>query len=216
MGRDRAGGRRGAILDAVLTTLSKTGYERLTMDAVASCAHASKATLYRNWSGKAELVEDALQSRPPCERVVPDTGSIRGDLLAGLTQMVDEIRDQDLPIAQALLTAVHGEPDLGAWLRGHLVDERCDAARTWIAREVDRGRLPPGADAELVADVAVPMVLMRLLVPGDPPDRQFLERVVDDVVLPLLFRTTQSPGDHVHDRDHPGPDPSRVGQPTSA
>ena len=117
---------------------------------------------------------------------------------------------------QALLPAVHGEPDLGAWLRGHLVDERCDAARIWIAREVDRGRLPPGADADLMADVAVPMVLMRMLVPGQPLDRQFLERVVDDVVLPLLFRTAESPGDDVHDRDHPARDRSRVGQPTSA
>ncbi len=216
MATERTGERRGAILNAVITTLSRTGYERLTMDAVASCAHASKATLYRNWSGKADLVEDALQSRPPCDQVVPDTGSVRGDLLAGLSQMVDEIRDRDLSLARALLTAVHGEPDLGAWLRGHLVDERCDAARAWVAREVDRGRLPADTDAELLSDVALPMVLMRLLVPGQPLDRPFLERVVDDVVLPLLLRTTEVPGDHGHDREHPAHDRPRVGQSTRA
>lgn len=213
MTADGTGGRRGAILDAVLKTLASTGYDRLTMDAVANCAHASKATLYRHWAGKAELVEAALRHCDGQTVTLPDTGTVRGDLLAALTLMVDGLRDQDLSMIQGLLTATHAEPELADWLRGHLVDDRCAAARTWVAREVGRGRLPADADAELVTDVAVPMVLMRLLVTGQPVDQPFFERVVDDVVLPLLFRTTEHSGDHVHARDHAAHDHVGVGEP---
>ncbi len=214
---DAVDNRRKAIFAAVLQTLASTGYDRLTMDAVASCARASKATLYRHWAGKAQLVEDALRHCDGQTVALPDTGSVRGDLLAALTLMVDSLRDH-LSMIQGLLTAMHAEPDLAAWLRGHLVDDRCAAARTWITREVDRGRLPADTDADLVTDVAVPMVLMRLLVTGQPVDRVYLERIVDDVVLPLLLRTTTVPhdlvpGEHADDRSHTAADRPRVGEP---
>lgn len=210
---DAVANRRKAIFAAVLQTLASTGYDRLTMDAVASCARASKATLYRHWAGKAQLVEDALRHCDGQTVALPDTGSVRGDLLAALTSMVDGLRDQDLSMIQGLLTAIHAEPDLADWLRGHLVDDRCAAARTWAAREVDRGRLPAGADLDLVTDVAGSMVLMRLLVTGQPVDLAYLERIVDDVVLPLLFRTTQYPGEHADDRNQTAADRPRVGEP---
>ena len=75
------GDREQEILDAALTVLAEVGYDKLTMDAVAAEAKASKATLYRRWSSKPELVVDAVCSHkehPP----VPDTGTLRGDLLA--------------------------------------------------------------------------------------------------------------------------------------
>ena len=75
------GDREQEIFDATLQVLEEVGYDRLTMDAVATAARASKATLYRRWNGKVALVIDALLSQKgPHESV--DTGTLRGDLLA--------------------------------------------------------------------------------------------------------------------------------------
>ena len=98
------GDREQEILDAALTVLAEVGYDKLTMDAVAAEAKASKATLYRRWSSKPELVVDAVCSHkehPP----VPDTGTLRGDLLAAYCGLggVD-------PRAMAVIAAVVTAP----------------------------------------------------------------------------------------------------------
>src|SRR3954465_11667192 len=84
--RPRAGGNREAeILEAALDVLGEVGYDRLTMDAVALRAKASKATLYRRWNGKVSLVIDALHHghrHEDPEGGAIDTGSLRGDLIA--------------------------------------------------------------------------------------------------------------------------------------
>ena len=74
--------RDAAICDATLALLAEVGYDRMSMDAVAARAKASKATIYRRWPGKQELVLDAVRSRAPGMAVPEDTGSLRGDLLA--------------------------------------------------------------------------------------------------------------------------------------
>ena len=73
-------GRDAAICDATLALLLEVGYDRMSMDAVAARAHASKATIYRRWPGKQELVLDAVRARGVGLTVAEDTGSLRGDL----------------------------------------------------------------------------------------------------------------------------------------
>ena len=81
----RAAARRQAILDAALALLMEVGYDRLSMDALAERARAGKATIYRHWSGKAEVVVEAIRCRKCDDFPAPaDTGSLRGDLLASL------------------------------------------------------------------------------------------------------------------------------------
>lgn len=195
-------GRRGVILATALDLLGEVGFDRLTMDAVAARARASKATLYRHWAGKAELVTEALRDRVLVPAEIPDTGSVRGDLVAGLSLMVREVRDRDLHLAQGLLTALRDQPELAGCLRSQVVEDRCGAARAWIDREIARGTLPDGAEAAPVADVAVPMIMMRMLVTGEPVDEAYLERVVDEVVLPLLCRSAPPRKDHLHVRSN--------------
>ena len=77
-----AGERETEILDATLQILAEVGYDLLTMDAVAARAKASKATLYRRWKSKPELVVTAVMCHHSDTAAVPDTGSLRGDLLA--------------------------------------------------------------------------------------------------------------------------------------
>ena len=74
------------MLNVALELLAEIGYDKLTIDAVAERAHASKATIYRRWSNKAELVVEALGTQQPNFEVL-DTGSLEGDLDFGLTQL---------------------------------------------------------------------------------------------------------------------------------
>src|SRR5215467_12573472 len=80
------GDREQEILTAALEVLADVGYDRLTMDAVAQRAKASKATLYRRWNSKATLVVEAL-ARTKGVPVTPDTGALRSDLLAAFCGM---------------------------------------------------------------------------------------------------------------------------------
>src|SRR5579863_5183615 len=82
-GRPRDDAREQAILDAAIDLLAEVGYEAMSIEAVAVRAKSSKATIYRRWPGKAELVADAIRRRTePTLADLPDTGSLRGDLLA--------------------------------------------------------------------------------------------------------------------------------------
>src|SRR3954451_6638713 len=76
------GEREDEILDATVRLLMDVGYDRLTMDAVAAAARASKATLYRRWETKASLVLEAVLAQKGPADDLPDTGSLRGDLIA--------------------------------------------------------------------------------------------------------------------------------------
>ena len=103
------GDREAEILEATLEVLAEVGYDRLTMDAVAARAKASKATLYRRWNDKASLVVDALLVVKHTAET-PDTGTLRGDLIAsfcGLGGLTDE---QGVATFASVLTAIHGLP----------------------------------------------------------------------------------------------------------
>src|SRR3954465_12942622 len=113
------GVRENEILAATLEVLSDVGYDRLTMDAVAQRAKASKATLYRRWNGKVSLVIDALhhhhqQETPPTP---VDTGSLRGDLIASYCGAGGLTDKPEVAAFGAVLTAGMGDPEFAAALR---------------------------------------------------------------------------------------------------
>jgi AcrR family transcriptional regulator len=185
------GEREDEILTATLTLLNKVGYDRLTMDAVASASRASKATLYRRWSTKAELVVDAV-SRAGCMPAPDDvdTGSLRDDLVAlscsegGLTDMVP------LSVMSNLVTALHREPELMEAFHSRFLAPRIAQAQAMFARAGERGELGEGADTELLSQVLPAMVIHRAFVFASKPGRDFVERVVDEVVLPACRAET--------------------------
>src|SRR6476619_1461080 len=100
------GDREQEILDATLEVLADVGYDRLTMDAVATRAKASKATLYRRWNGKVSLVIDALLSVKSTPDL-PDTGTLRGDLIASFCGMGGLTDAQSVANFSSVITAIH-------------------------------------------------------------------------------------------------------------
>jgi len=179
--------REDAILAAVIELVAEVGYAGLTMDAVAAKARASKATIYRRWRNKAQLVKAALDAYDARQNEgLPDTGELRGDLYAVMRTLRDRASESYLAMINGLIAAAKHDEELATALREHVANEELSPFLVSLQRAVDRGELPPDADSELVHDVAEAMI-MRQLSTGTF-DEEFIARVVDDVLLVLLNR----------------------------
>jgi AcrR family transcriptional regulator len=161
------------------------------VDAVAARAQASKATLYRHWPTKAELVTDAVRSCKAAEAPLPDTGSLRGDLRAWFDDIAAMIGSEEGPLLAGLFMALHTDPELAAQLR-QMRDSKIPLAETICARALARGELRPGYQAGLIDEIVPALVFMRRFALGEPLDAAFLDHLVDDIVLPLLTREPRS------------------------
>ena len=185
-------GRDAAICDATLALLLEVGYDRMSMDAVAARAHASKATIYRRWPGKKELVLDAVRSRGPGMVVPDDTGSLHGDLVATYRSALEGVGAEDAELVAGVLRAMRSTPELADCVRTQVLESKCQVSRTIVARAVERGELPAETDPMLLHEVASALWFHRILVVGGPVDDDFIAHVVDDVLIPLLDRSSRS------------------------
>jgi AcrR family transcriptional regulator len=188
----RGRGRESAILEAALELLVEVGYDRMSMDAIAGRAHASKATIYRRWPGKYELVLDAVNRRAEQALELPDTGSLRGDIIATLKAFAEGIGTEDAHLMAGVLRAMQSTPELARCVRENLVEHKRYVARTLVERAVARGELPPDADPDVFHETAPALMFFRVLVTGAPVDDKFLCHITDDVLVPLLARPRQS------------------------
>jgi AcrR family transcriptional regulator len=185
-------GRDVAICDATLALLLEVGYDRMSMDAVAARAHASKATIYRRWPGKQELVLDAVKARGVGLTVAEDTGSLRGDLVATYRSAVHGSAADDADLIAGVLRAMRTAPELADCVRSQVIESKCDVSRVIVARAVTRGELPAETDPLILHEVASALWFHRVLVVGGPVDDAFIAHVVDDVLMPLLDRSSRS------------------------
>jgi AcrR family transcriptional regulator len=183
------GDREAAILEAALEVLVDVGYDRLTMDAVAQRARASKATLYRRWNSKLRLVIDALllhKAAPPA----PDTGSLRGDLLA-LFAHVGGLGDAgSVRFMASVITAAARDEEFAAAFRDEVMSTKIAVAHQVWARAAERGELRADCDVALLAPALPGIVLHSVMFLGITPDAAFVERVVDHVILPAALAPT--------------------------
>ena len=179
--------REAAILQATLELLAESGYDQLTIDAVAARARCSKATIYRRWPGKAALVITAVRRHAGQPAIAaPDTGSLRSDLLAALFAMRSSLSGQDAALILGLLVAMHRDPELASVVREQVLDAKREVFGAVIARAAARGDVPAAADGALLAEISSAVVFSRLLVTGEPLDDAFTRHLVDAVLLPAL------------------------------
>ena len=182
------GDREQEIFDATLRVLEEVGYDRLTMDAVAEAARASKATLYRRWNGKVALVIDALQSvKGPL--AVPDTGTLRGDLLATFCGVGGLTDHSAVATFASVLTAISRDAEFAAAFREKFIAPKAAIGRAIFERARERGELRQGLDLDLMAPALAGICLHRMFLMGLPPDQEVIARVVDQIILPASLKS---------------------------
>lgn len=175
-----------AILEATIDELVEKGYPALTMESVAQRAGASKASLYRRWETRAELVMDAVYRMAPMPEQIPDAGELRADLLEVLRQ-----------------TAATLEGPAGTALRGLLADSladnvRIDELRTKsqgrnrkliaevLRRAVARGEISEETVLPIRLEVGAALIRNQFLFHDELLDEALFVSIVDDVLLPLF------------------------------
>ncbi len=168
--------------------VAELGYDRLTMDDIASRAGVGKAAIYRRWESKAMVVADAIadwrRRLGPVEP--PDTGSLRGDI-AALVAAVPELNSSDYSTVQVIVgvaTASIHDPVLAAALDDLVLATPRRMIGAVLGRAVARGEIPADRDLSLIPDAAMGLNVLRVLT-GRPLDRVFARRVLEGVILPL-------------------------------
>ncbi|MFZ4176826.1 TetR/AcrR family transcriptional regulator [Actinospica acidiphila] len=179
--------REAELYGAVLDLLREVGYDALTMDAVAARTRSSKATLYRQWGGKAELVVRAMHSQKPGSIADVDTGSLRGDLHMIIGREDDCVMAENVALMRALAMAVHQNDDLRQALREWLVEPEVEEFRRIVDRAVERGEVREDNPAlDYIVHMLVGAFATRMLIDEQPPTQAFLTSYIDAVVLPAL------------------------------
>jgi AcrR family transcriptional regulator len=185
-GRPRDPSRDGVIRAAILRLLADVGYGALTMDAVASEAGVGKATIYRRWRTKQDLVVDTISDLNRAGSVTPDTGSVESDLREMMHQMVAIITGPTGAATLSLLSTMPHQPALAEAFRdGPLAVWRDSYDVIWQRAE-ERGEVRPGLSRSIVAETTSALMVQRWLLTGEPVDEAYADEVLETVVLPLV------------------------------
>lgn len=187
LGRKRDHTRDPEILEAALDVLAETGYDGMTIDMVAARAKAGKATLYRRWSSKPELVLDAVACMKGSDLDLaspPDTGTLRGDLVAMVKSPTIREAERKLKVMAGIVSMIARDPELAAAAQAALVEPRAAANRIIFQRAIDRGEIASDVDIDTLCLIGPAMVSYRTLMLQKPVNREFMIGVIDTIVLP--------------------------------
>jgi AcrR family transcriptional regulator len=174
------------LYSGTLRLVAERGFDNVTMDQIAEATRSSKATLYRQWGSKTGLVVEALACGAPVSEVVPDTGSLRGDLREMFAHREKDI-DQSPELVGAILQAMKRNEDLARAVRGQIlgpVNERIDL---FVRRSIDRGEV--AADCAAIPHIHLVLMapfVLRAALTGSERDDDYVLDYIDDLVLPAL------------------------------
>ena len=175
------------LLAVTLELLREHGYDRLTLDGVAATARASKATLYRRWPTKAELVLAAFVEGTRQVAVDPDTGTLREDLLRLGEQIRAHVSTHAFTI-RAVLVETSRSAELDAMMQEQFLEQRKALMADVLKRAVDRGQIKAAAVTDDLWDVLPGYLIYRTVLTGRAPSQQTVQELVDNVLLPSLTR----------------------------
>jgi AcrR family transcriptional regulator len=189
---DRQGRRRGteleqAILDAAWEQLTAEGYEHFTIDTVAARARTSKPVLYRRWKTREDLLHATVRHRgaadPPS---VPDTGTLRGDLLALLTH-ANTNRNPMAALVSSMLGSYYNQASPSpAELRDAFLSQRGSAVEKVVNRAVERGEIDPARLTPRIINLPFDLFRNEMLMTLKPVPDHVLRQIVDDIFIPLV------------------------------
>ncbi|OHU31103.1 TetR family transcriptional regulator [Mycobacteroides franklinii] len=179
--------REAELLAVTLRLLQEHGYDRLSVDEVAAESKASKATIYRRWPSKAELVLAAFIEGMRAQLVRPNTGSLREDLMQIGTNALADVR-RNTPIMRGLLNEIERSPALTKAFRTKFVDQRKSLIDDVLSAAVERGEIDAAAVNEELWDLLPGYLVFRSLLPVRSPTAETVRTLVNEVIMPSLTR----------------------------
>jgi AcrR family transcriptional regulator len=194
-GRPRSEAADRAILRAATDLLAERGLQGMSIEEVAARAGVGKATIYRRWRSRGALALDAFVAEFQGLQPVPDTGTLRGDLLAALRAWVRAVTRTPMGrVLLGLIAEAQHDPHLAeAWRRQVMEPLRAQRV-VMIERAIIRGEIPASTDADIVLDLLYGASYHRLLHGHRPLTDVFTRKTVDLIIAGLGIRATGQPG----------------------
>jgi AcrR family transcriptional regulator len=186
IGRPRDHGRDEAIHEAALELLSEVGYDRTTIEGIAARAHVSKATIYRRFKNKQEILMAAMGEHAVCALPQIDTGSLRSDLIELISEHVKALKGPDGELMMGLLSSAHRDPELGKLLPQNRPAINDTVSAAIFERALARKEISKDANLEFLGEVIPAIFSHRLFITHQSVNRTFIEHLVDDLLIPAL------------------------------
>lgn len=185
--RRRGAELEAAILDAAWAELTEGGYSAFTIEGVAQRAGTSKPVVYRRWADKQELVRAAVRHTSRLtERPMPDTGSLRGDLLA----VAEYANRERLPLAALMTVHLGGYFEESGTSPADLREVILGGSRTTmdglLDRAVERGEVDPDRLTPRIRDLPFALFRHEVMMTLRPVRREVMEEIIDTIFLPLV------------------------------
>ncbi|GAA3805657.1 TetR/AcrR family transcriptional regulator [Sphaerisporangium flaviroseum] len=175
-----------AIFQATLDELAEGGYAKLTMERVAERARASKASLYRRWPTRVELAMEAVYHALPDPASPPDTGTLRGDLLAGLRRTADVLAGPAGEAMRGLLSDVLRDHARTIEVRRHHQGAGRRLMQEITRRAVERGEIDAAAVTPRRLEAGQAMLRSHFLFNGVPIPDEVIVEIVDEILMPAF------------------------------
>lgn len=184
-GRPRDESARRRILKAALDLMDETAFDRVTAEAIAERAGASKATVYRWWPNKAAVVIEAFRETIAPQLPLRDTGSLRSDLTSQVRNFARVLSGRGGRMLRSFVVAARSDPEVAAAFRSIWSDPRRAEAKAMLRQKQVSGQLRPTADLDLVLDSLYGPLYYRFLVKNEPPSQKYAEALADLVIQGL-------------------------------
>jgi AcrR family transcriptional regulator len=192
-GETRQTRRRGAelenaLLDAAWEQLIAEGYEHFTFDTVTARAQTSKPVLYRRWKTREDLLRATARRRGSAQPrpALPDTGTLRGDLLA-LLQSANTDRNPLAALVSSMLGSYFNQTSpTPAELRAEFLSNRVSTVEQVVSRAVQRGEIDPARLTPRILDLPFDLFRHEMMMTLKPVPDHVLRQIVDDIFIPLV------------------------------
>jgi AcrR family transcriptional regulator len=155
------------------------------MEGVAAAAGVGKATVYRRWGNKAELVIDAMATLKPTIDTI-DTGSLEGDIELMVSVSCSPHSQRLLQVMASVCSALPREPELLEAFKTRFTEPRIERISAMLVRARERGELGPHVDVAMAASLVPSLMLQRVLMTGEPAGRAYAEQIATSVLRPVL------------------------------
>ncbi|HEY5192423.1 MAG TPA: TetR/AcrR family transcriptional regulator [Solirubrobacteraceae bacterium] len=177
-----------ALLDASWQELQESGYAKLTMERVADRAGTSRAVIYRRWRNRPELVIAAMRHRQPVlSGAIPDTGTLRGDMLAVLRRASTRIVEIGPDTVIGMLSDLLSDEEAFDQILDQLLRSGGDVMSSVLKRAASRNESRENISPR-VARLPLDLLRHELILTHQPPSQDTLEEILDDIFLPLVLR----------------------------
>jgi AcrR family transcriptional regulator len=166
------------VLDAVRDEIAQVGFGAMRIESVALRAEVAKTTIYRRWPKKEDLLFELLQSMMCGSKEVPETGSLREDLLASARHLRSIMTSTDGQAIARMMMAERSDPSVRGVLE-RIREEKMHVPRKIVERARERGEIDPSVDAELLLTTLAGSIHHRVFIRSEEPSDVYLEALVD-------------------------------------